>query len=207
MAQNEQILTISDEALEAISGIRSEEPDAEILALSLEIVGIRGNAFEYEMTFVPIEDVGPGDALYHHGDLPVVVPEGSIENLRGAGIQVSNAGLAIDNPNTPSPRIADPDTPPPDLSGPLEQRVLQIIESQINPAIAAHGGMAQLVAIEEGTAYVRLAGGCQGCGLAQVTLGQGIEVAITNAVPEVSRVVDVTDHDAGTNPYYEAAKK
>ena len=94
-----------------------------------------------------------------------------------------------------------------DLSGPVPQRVMQVIEEQINPAIAAHGGSAELVAVEDDTAYVRLGGGCVGCGMASVTLGQGIEVAILQAVPEVQRVVDVTDHASGTNPYYEAAKK
>ena len=58
-----------------------------------------------------------------------------------------------------------------------------------------------------GTAYLRLGGGCQGCGMASVTLNQGIEVAITEAVPEIDDVVDVTDHASGSNPYFEPAKK
>jgi Fe/S biogenesis protein NfuA len=85
--------------------------------------------------------------------------------------------------------------------------VQQLLDQRINPAIAAHGGMAQLVAVEDGTAYVRLAGGCQGCGMATVTVSQGIEAAITGALPEIIRVVDVTDHASGTNPYFEAAAK
>lgn len=93
------------------------------------------------------------------------------------------------------------------LSGPTAQRVAQILEEAINPAIAAHGGRADLVAVEDDTVYLRLSGGCQGCGMATVTLTQGIEVAITEAVPEVRQVVDVTDHASGTNPYFEAAKK
>ncbi len=64
-----------------------------------------------------------------------------------------------------------------------------------------------MVAVDDSIAYLRLSGGCQGCGMASVTLGQGIEVAILDAVPEISEVVDVTDHASGTNPYYEAAKK
>jgi Fe/S biogenesis protein NfuA len=104
-----------------------------------------------------------------------------------------------------SPPIDAP--PPADLSGDVAQRVIQVIDRQVNPAIAAHGGHAELVAVEEDTAYLRLGGGCQGCGMATVTLGQGIEVAITGAVPEIARVVDVTDHAAGTNPYFEPAKK
>ena len=77
----------------------------------------------------------------------------------------------------------------------------------IAPAIASHGGVAELVAVEDDTAYLRLSGGCQGCGLASVTLTQGIEVAIRESVPEIVNVVDVTDHASGTNPYFEAAKK
>jgi Fe/S biogenesis protein NfuA len=65
--------------------------------------------------------------------------------------------------------------------------------------------MAQLVGVEGDTAYVRLGGGCQGCGMAGVTLDQGIESAIVAAVPEVARVVDVTDHASGENPYYAPA--
>jgi Fe/S biogenesis protein NfuA len=82
-----------------------------------------------------------------------------------------------------------------------------VLERQINPSIASHGGRADLVAVEEETAYLRLSGGCQGCGMASVTLGQGIEVAIKDNVPEITNVVDVTDHAGGANPYYEAAKK
>ena len=85
--------------------------------------------------------------------------------------------------------------------------MIQVLEEQINPAIAAHGGRAELVAVEDGVAYLRLGGGCQGCGMAAVTLSQGIEVAILDAVPEMTQVVDVTDHASGTNPYFESAKK
>ena len=68
-------------------------------------------------------------------------------------------------------------------------------------------GAAHWCAIEDPDADLRLGGGCQGCGMATVTLGQGIEVAITEAVAEIARVVDVTDHAVGTNPYFEPAKK
>ena len=93
-------------------------------------------------------------------------------------------------------------------TGTVEERLTTVLERVINPSIASHGGRAELVAVEgEDTAYVRLSGGCVGCGMAAVTLSQGIEVAIRESVPEIERVVDVTDHASGTNPYYEAAKK
>ena len=78
--------------------------------------------------------------------------------------------------------------------------------SSWSPATALRN-CAELAGIEGRTAYLRLGGGCQGCGMASVTLGQGIEIAITEAVPEIVDVVDVTDHASGTNPYFEAAKK
>ncbi|TNE33512.1 MAG: hypothetical protein EP348_12725 [Alphaproteobacteria bacterium] len=77
-----------------------------------------------------------------------------------------------------------------------------LLETRINPAIAAHGGYITLIDIQDSTAYVEMAGGCQGCGMADATLKQGIEVEIKAAVPVIERVLDVTDHAGGTNPYY-----
>ena len=114
-----------------------------------------------------------------------------------------SGGLVVRNPNHPAPVVDGP--APEGLDGDVAERVAQVIERQINPAIAMHGGQAQLVGVEEDVAYVKLGGGCQGCGMATVTLDQGIESAILQAVPEVRRVVDVTDHAAGTNPYYQRA--
>jgi Fe/S biogenesis protein NfuA len=164
------------------------------------------------MEFRAEADLGDDVAVQHHDDLSVAVPEESVDKLRGASLELSAGGMVMQNPNRPvigSPFAAgrDPNLPPPDLSGDVPQRVLQVLEEQINPAIAAHGGYAELVAVEETIAYLRLAGGCQGCGMAAVTLSQGIEVAILDNVPEITEVIDVTDHASGANPYYEAAKK
>jgi Fe/S biogenesis protein NfuA len=206
----EPILTITDAALEKVLDIRAQEPDAGDLGLAIRITGVSGATFSYEITMLRVADL-PGDAhVERHGDLPVYVPADSIDRLQGATLGMSrdllNPGLAIQNPNSPSPAVGGVG-PPPDLSGPVAERVAQVLEQQINPAIAAHGGYAQLVAVEDGTAYLRLGGGCQGCGMASVTLSQGIERAIKEAVPEVVAVMDVTDHGSGENPYYEAAKK
>ena len=78
-----------------------------------------------------------------------------------------------------------------------------MLEEQVNPSIAAHGGRADLVAVEDSSVYLRLSGGCQGCGMAKATLSQGIEVILREAIPEIANIVDVTDHADGTNPYYE----
>ena len=210
MSSDSRIITITDQALEKLVAIRANEPDAEDLALVLAITGAKGTEFTYAMHMTPLDQVDAGDLIEHHGDLAVAIPEGSVANLTGAQLAMSkslvNPGLSIDNPNSPSPEILGTGTPA-DLSGPIPERVEQVIEQQINPAIAAHGGTAELVAVEESTAYVRLGGACQGCGLAGVTLTQGIETTILEMVPEILQVIDVTDHNQGDNPYYEQSKK
>lgn len=204
MPRGQDLLTLTDEAVAAILGIRADEPDAEELALNVAITGVRNLQFVYELTFIPVNDAADDDVLQRFADLAVVTRSDSIDRLEGATITVRGGGLAIDNPNSPSPPIG---ASPGVTDGPVADRIRQVLENQINPAIASHGGFAELVSIEEDTAFLRMGGGCQGCGLAQVTLSQGIEVAIKDAAPEISHVVDVTDHDSGANPYYEAAKK
>jgi Fe/S biogenesis protein NfuA len=203
------LVKLTDKAREKVEGFRAGVPDGERQAMWIEVTGIQGGEWTYNMALKPLDQAAPDDAVQHEGDLAVVIPARDAESLRGATVDWSDdlmrGGLTIDNPNTPSPAMGG--RPPADLSGPLPQRVMQVIDQQVNPAIAMHGGSAELVAVEDSTAYVRLGGGCVGCGMATVTLSQGIEVAITESVPEIERVVDVTDHASGTNPYYEAAKK
>jgi Fe/S biogenesis protein NfuA len=202
------LVFLTEKAREKVEGFRAGIADADEQAMWVEVTGMQAGAFAYNLSLKPLAGAGPDDHVQEFGGLSVVIPARDANALRGATIDWSDdlmsGGLTVDNPNTPSPAMAPP---PADLSGPLAQRVAQVIDQQINPSIAAHGGSAELVAVEEPTAYVRLGGGCVGCGMATVTLSQGIEVAITDAIPEISSVVDVTDHASGSNPYYEAAKK
>jgi Fe/S biogenesis protein NfuA len=115
--------------------------------------------------------------------------------------------MVLQNPNAPVPDSAYAAPADLDLDDPVVAKVVEVLAVQINPQIAAHGGYAELVGVEGSIAYLRMGGGCQGCGMAAVTLSQGIEVAILDSVPAITEVVDVTDHAGGTNPYYEAAKK
>jgi len=222
----EPTLAITERAIEKVKGFRTESEDPENQTMWVEVSGVSDGEYLYDISLNALDGVRQSDVVQVHGDLTIVVPESSVAKLRGATIDWSEtpeqSGLALVNPNKPpvpaelpmtSPSMAPPASPPidarpaADLSGDVAQRVIQVIDQQINPSIAEHGGHAELVAVEEDTAYVRLGGGCQGCGMASVTLGQGIEVAVTGAIPEIASVVDVTDHAAGTNPYFEAAKK
>ena len=105
--------------------------------------------------------------------------------------------------------VALPYTPGGDMASerheddsPAAAAVRRLLEEDVNPAIASHGGRIALVDVRDGTAYVRLEGGCQGCGMSDITLRQGVEMVIRTSIPEITEVLDVTDHDAGTDPYY-----
>ena len=204
------LISIDEKALSMLLEVRDREVDAPYLGLVIGITGIEGDRFTYEMALMRLEDASADDHVVTDGVLPIIVPAGDVESLRGARIQMSRdllkPGLTIENPNSPSPLVNATGLVP-DLTGTAAERVVAVVDQAINPAIASHGGFVEVVAVEDQTAYVRLGGGCQGCGMASVTLSQGIESTITQMVPEVAKVVDVTDHAQGENPYYEQAKK
>jgi len=204
------VLTVTPAAHAVVLDARAEEADADRLALWVEVTGARDGAYTYDIYFQSASDATSEDVVDDADGLAVVVPESSVARLSGARLDWSDdgeGGLVILNPNAPPRPQSFAEQPQGDLSTELAQRVLAVLDEQVNPSIAMHGGRADLVAVEESVAYVRLSGGCQGCGLATVTLSQGIEVALRDAVPEITSVVDVTDHASGTNPYYEPAKK
>lgn len=87
----------------------------------------------------------------------------------------------------------------------IREKVQAVIDREILPTVRSHGGLIQLLDVQGNTVYLQMGGGCQGCASANVTLKQGVEVAIRNAVPEVGDILDTTDHAAGRNPYYTAA--
>jgi Fe/S biogenesis protein NfuA len=206
------VLTITPEARATVLEVLANEAESDTLALWLEVSGEAAGAYAYDMYFQAVADAGAGDVVQTDEQLPVVVPSTSVGKLQGATLDyVTDAsgegGLVIVNPNTPTaPTLAGLGSiPEVDLSDPFAARVVSVLEEQVNPSIASHGGRADLVAVEDLSVYLRLSGGCQGCGMAKATLSQGIEVILREAIPEIANVVDVTDHADGTNPYYQPA--
>jgi Fe/S biogenesis protein NfuA len=201
----ETLLQITDGARREVQSYQAQQSEAEELALWAEVTGVSGEDYSYNLSLRHAGDAGPHDVIEQHEGLSIVIPADSVDKLRGAMIDLigdlSTGGLIVENPNSPSPAVED--LPPLDVSGSLSERVTQVLAQQINPGISLHGGKAELAGIEGATAYLRLSGGCQGCGLAGVTLKRGVEVAIKRSVPEIADVVDVTDHASGTNPYFE----
>lgn len=89
----------------------------------------------------------------------------------------------------------------------LYSKVSMIFDTRINPMVAGHGGHVDLIDVQDGVVMLRMMGGCQGCGMASVTLKQGIETTLKQMAPEVAGVMDVTDHASGTDPYFASSKK
>lgn len=199
------IVEITETARDMILSLRDGE-DLPDLHLGLRITGVGSQGFVYETSFLRADDVGSTDIVEDHGGLPVAIALDSVENLRGAVLDLSGdgtgPGLVMRNPNVPSPVLPGGDLEEMNLEGTTEEKIRQLLDERINPAIASHGGVASLIAVEGDIAQMELGGGCQGCGLAAVTLRQGIEAAILDAIPEITEVVDVTDHALGTNPFY-----
>jgi Fe/S biogenesis protein NfuA len=201
------IITVTEAARTVVGAMRAAEPDGDELALRVSVIGVGegGHEYAYELVFDPVADVKPGDELRWSGELPVVVPEDSVERLWGAVLDnVEPTGLVIRNPNRPRPEPAAPIEV--ELTGTPEEKLRTLLDGEINPSLAMHGGYATLDRVEGSIAFITMGGGCQGCGLAQLTLTEGIKATIEQRIPEITEVVDVTDHAAGTNPFFEAAK-
>jgi Fe/S biogenesis protein NfuA len=167
------------------------------LAVRLAIRGRGPRGCHDDCGFVLPEDRGEGDHVIEAGGFQLVIDPESASHLEGATLdyveQQGHGGFKIDNPN---PLWADP----------VARAVQEVIDQRINPGVGMHGGLVTLLSVKDGVAYIALGGGCQGCGLADVTLRQGIDVLIRESVPEIHQVVDTTEHAAGANPYYPRSK-
>ena len=131
-----------------------------------------------------------------------MVAADSIDDMRGATLDIprtsGQGGLVIRNPNKPNPLVGRNI----ELTGDIADKVRQLLAEAVNPSLASHGGFADLVGVDGTTVFITMGGGCQGCSMSAATLREGIQVAIKEAIPEVTEIIDATDHDAGDNPFY-----
>ncbi len=202
------IMQVTDEAAEVVIGALADEPDGAALGLRVAVSGTEMSPsmtfeFSYDLSLHEIERVDGGDAVFEIGGLTIIVPEDSVESLTGATLDVpSNSlqgGLVIRNPNRPDmgDRI--------DLSesDSVTERLQSLLNNHVNPSLAAHGGYVELIRVEDSKAFLLMGGGCQGCTMSAATLHQGVAAIISQHVPEILDVIDVTDHAAGENPFYQ----
>ncbi|MFL6276949.1 MAG: NifU family protein [Blastocatellia bacterium] len=130
----------------------------------------------------------------------VSVTQSGSEDWRQIGKRI---GSAIRTSLDPPPEVPEGDRLPPDE---VRRRVQQVLDDMINPGVASHGGFVELLDVQDDSIFIRMGGGCQGCGAADMTLKQGVERLIRENIPQVREVLDQTDHASGRNPYYAASK-
>lgn len=195
-------LTVTDRAIVDIRDLLAAEADADDLALWIQITGANGADFAYDLAFESVANMAEGDVLSDHDGLRVVIPADSVAALGGATLDLpddaNQGGLVLRNPNKPDPldgiELSD--------SADLGDKVTTVIEKIVNPMLAQHGGFAQLAGVQDTRVFVLMGGGCHGCSISWLTLKSGITKTIMEAVPEVTEVVDVTDHATGENPFF-----
>jgi Fe/S biogenesis protein NfuA len=200
----EYVLAVTPRAVEKVLELRSGEDDADVMGLRVEVTGYVGIDYQYDLSFAPLEDVQDGDDVSVQSGLPVIVPANSLISLQGSTLDLpanaAQGGLVIRNPNRPNP-LAGIDL---ELDGTTAEKVQTLLEQSINPSLAAHGGFATLLGVDEeaGNVYLTMGGGCQGCSMSRATLTHGIKAALLEAIPELKDVIDATDHSAGDSPFY-----
>jgi Fe/S biogenesis protein NfuA len=189
-------ITVTAAALTRIAQVRANRrmPDA---GVRIAITGRSQGAFVYDIAITGPGQERDGDVVIEGPDgIPFHAPLATLPYLDGITLDADpvRGAITIENPN---PLWLDP----------LAEQVQVFLDAEINPMVAGHGGFIDLLDVADGTAYIHMGGGCQGCGMADVTLGQGVRVALLDRFAEIHDVIDSTNHAQGANPYYQAAKK
>jgi len=196
MIMKQPRISATDAALTRIEQVRvnRKQPQA---GLRITITGRENGAFVYDIQLVASDEERQGDIIVEAiAGIPIHIPLASAPYLDGITLDADlpMGAVRVENPN---PLWLDP----------VAEAVQRLLDDEINPSVASHGGHIDLLDVAEGVAFIHMGGGCQGCGMAEVTLGQGVRTAILGTFPEIHEVRDTTDHAQGANPYYQAAKK
>lgn len=186
------MFTVTESAQEQILA-RMESQSKTDRSLRVRIVGWTAEDYEYRLEVIPAEQIAEGDVQVAEGELPIWLAADSVDRLQDATLdfveRAHERGFSIENPN-------------PVWTDEKSLAVQRVLDKEINPGVGMHGGRVRLLEVRDDVAYIQFDGGCVGCGLSNVTLKQGVDKAIRQHVPEIREIVDVTDHAAGTNPYY-----
>ncbi len=193
------MITLTDRAREVVRDYL-DKSDGEFTALRIGISGGTPLAPDFELTLVGPDDIAESEREVEAGDLTIVVEEEFAPRLEGATVdfvqRVNESGFQVSLAAAAKAAV-------PTLDGAFAERVKTVLDTEINPAIASHGGTITLVGVEDTEIYLEMGGGCQGCAMSRMTLRQGVERMVRQAVPEVTVIHDVTDHASGENPFFE----
>ena len=195
------MLTFTDKAREMVLSFMDQSGE-DLRALRIQTSEGSPMAPSFELTLVGGSDRGEEDLEVDEGDFVVVVDPDSALKLEGATVdfvdRVNGSGFEI-IPATASIAAASSSRV---AKGGLAEKVQLILDEQVNPSIAGHGGQINLVDVKGTEVFMEMTGGCQGCAMSRMTLRQGVERTIQQHVPEVTMIHDVTDHAAGETPYF-----
>ncbi|HEV7664498.1 MAG TPA: NifU family protein [Chloroflexota bacterium] len=194
-------------AHEQLAAVIGRQPEPAVLRIFVKNPG--GLPAQYDMALEAASARRTGDTVIDVDGLTVLVDAESMAAVDGATVDFRNdplqPGFMVEPPAAPT--IAETGLPDElDASDPFVAQVQSVLQHHVNPSIAAHGGRAELVGVKDDLVFVALGGGCQGCSMASVTLKQGIEQILKQAIPRIRAVVDATDHAHGSNPFYSSDK-
>ena len=195
----DMVITVTESARTKLTALRDEEPEGAALGIRLEILSDQGADFTYDLSFAETAKAALTDVVRNHGGLRVIIPAKDIPNFEGATLDYEIDGLVLRNPNRPQPLRLEGLV----SAGDLADQVRAVIDVEVNPSLAAHGGFVTFVGHDdEGRAYLTMGGGCHGCSMSRLTMLEGVQVMIKDRVPAITKVLDATDHSSGENPYY-----
>ncbi len=204
-AVSRPIVTITDTALGKLLELRADESDADQLGLRLAIASQPGEDFRYDLSFDEFLKAAFTDEVRTHEGpdgqaIKIIVPEENVELLQDATLDYTDTqGLVIRNPNRPQAPDIEGLTNDDELSAQIET----LVSGEVNPALAAHGGFVTYMGHDgEGTAYMTMGGGCHGCSMSKMTMLEGVQTMLSDQIPEIERVKDLTDHSTGESPFY-----
>jgi Fe/S biogenesis protein NfuA len=175
-----------------------DQSEGELEALRIHVTGGSPVAPSFELTLVGPDEMTEDDVRVEADGLVVLVDPGSARRLEGARVdfvqRVNETGFEI-TPAAPQPTVKAP-------RGAIADKVQELLDQQVNPSIASHGGKILLADVQGTEIYMEMTGGCQGCAMSRMTLRQGVEKMIRQAIPEITAIHDITDHASGENPYF-----
>ncbi len=185
------MLTLTPAACDKVRSFMDDFGGDAALRIAL-VEGSSPFAPQFELELIDPADHEGDDVAFDVAGLAVYVAAASVAALDDAALDYQAGAFNLQLGEAQQPA----------LTGDLAERVAHVLETRVNPGVAAHGGRITLAGVQDGIAYVSMSGGCQGCGLAAVTLRQGVERMLREAIPELAGVRDVTDHAGGANPFY-----
>lgn len=192
-------ITVTDVAQIEIKRLM-EDQDTPIIGVRVTAEATSPLRANYRLAFVAEGQNSEKDTVIEYDGFNIYIDDASTKFTQDITLDfvdgLMGRGFKIDNPHKV----------PPHLKGTVAEKIQSIVDEKINPGLASHGGHVALIDVKDDIAYLQFGGGCQGCGMVDVTLKQGVEVMIKEAVPEIKQVLDITDHAEGTNPYYQTTQ-